>query len=287
MNETLPSTDTPLASRKAKGSAFAVFGNPVAQSLGPLMHRAAYARLGSNATYEAYRVDTAAEIVATIRALALSGASVTIPFKETVMPLLDGLDPAAEAIGAVNTIVRREGRLVGYNTDGIGLIRDLEEWTQVPGKTFVVLGAGGAARAAVYALRQAGAIPIVVNRTEARAKELAERFGCPWAPLDAIGSLAADGLINTTPIGMFPNPERSPLSAEEVARFGHVLDMIYNPLETRLLKDAAAAGSAVRPGLGMFVHQGAEQIRLWLGIEPPRDVMGQAVRERLTGHAGD
>jgi shikimate dehydrogenase len=288
MNATPSSiSDTSCASPEARGGAFALFGNPIAQSLGPLMHAAAFAQLGVPATYTAYRVDEAAEIVATIRRLDLAGASVTIPFKETVMPLLDGLDAAAEAIGAVNTIHCREGRLIGYNTDGIGLLRDMEAWTTVRGKCFVVLGAGGAARAAVYGLREAGASPIVVNRTESRAQELAERFGCPWEPMDAIGELVVDGLINTTPIGMFPNSERSPLPAEKIARFGHVLDMIYNPIETRLLRDATAAGCAIRSGLGMFVHQGAEQIRLWTGCEPSRDLMERAVRERLTGHEGN
>ena len=148
------------------------------------MHTAAFARMGIAADYTAYRVKDAAEVVRRIRESDIRGASITIPFKETVMALLDEVDPAAAAIGAVNTIVNRDGRLAGYNTDGPGLVRDLVEWIAIRGTTFVVLGAGGAARAAVYSLREAGGIPIVVNRTAERARALAESFGCRWEPAD-------------------------------------------------------------------------------------------------------
>ncbi len=263
---------------------FALFGNPVGQSLSPLMLTTAFARMGIGADYTAYRVDDAAEVVRRIREGGIRGASITIPFKETVMALLDEVDPAAAAIGAVNTIVKRDGRLAGYNTDGPGLVRDLKEWIAIRGKTFVVLGAGGAARAAVYSLREAGGTPIVVNRTAERARALAESFGCRWEPTTEIGRLEADCLINTTPLGMFPETERTPLEERFLARFPRVMDMIYNPARTRLLREAAAAGCAVRSGVGMFVHQGAEQIRLWTGREPPREEMRRVVLERLEGH---
>ncbi len=203
MNQPLfPSPAGAAGVRGGNTFAFAVFGNPVAQSLGPLMHRAAYAHLGVPATYEAFRVDEATEIVETIRRLGLGGASVTIPFKETVMPLLDGIDPAATAIGAVNTVCREGDRLVGYNTDWSGLIKDLEAWTTLPGKRFVVLGAGGAARAAVFGLIQARAIPMVINRTESRAREISQRS----VALGPLGKIArwprtAD---QHEPIGMVP-----------------------------------------------------------------------------------
>jgi shikimate dehydrogenase len=263
---------------------FALFGNPVAQSLSPLMITAAFARMGIAAGYEPYRVDDAAEVVRQIRGGGIRGASITIPFKETVMGLLDEVDPAAAAIGAVNTIVNGDGRLSGYNTDSPGLLRDLEEWMAIRGRTFVVLGAGGAARAAVYSLREAGGVPIVVNRTAGRARALAESFGCRWEPATEIGRLRADCLINTTPLGMFPETDRTPLEKEFLARFPRVMDMIYNPARTRLLREAEAAGCAVRTGVGMFVHQGAEQIRRWTGKEPPREEMRRVVLERLGTH---
>ena len=268
-------------------AAFALFGNPVAQSLSPLMHGAAYAAMGLRATYRAYAVNAAADIVRIIGEREIQGASVTIPFKETVIALLDEVDPEALDIGAVNTITRRGRRLVGSNTDGRGLLRDLAEWIAVRGRTFVILGAGGAARAALWALLREGASPIIVNRTEEKSRRLAGRFGCRWAPAAEIGRLEADGLINTTPLGMVPDTGRTPLEKHVLNRFPYILDMIYNPVRTRLLREAEAAGCAVRCGLGMFVHQGAEQIRLWTGMEPPRERMRQVVMERLEAHGKD
>ena len=273
--------------REKRGALFAIFGNPIAQSLSPLMHNAAFAKLGIKATYTAYEVKDATQIIQTIRQCGIWGASVTIPFKETVMPLLDDADSDAVAIGAVNTIVNRRGRLTGHNTDSPGMIRDLEEWIDISGKTFIVLGAGGAARAAVFALIRAGGTSVVVNRNPKRAEALAGRFDCRWAQAAEIGRLKADCLINTIPVGMFPETDRTPLPKRELARFPRVMDMIYNPVRTRLLREAEAVGCAVRSGVGMFIHQGAEQFRLWTGMEPPLECMRQAVLERLKKNDGN
>ena len=272
---------------KETAGIFALFGNPVAQSLSPLMHNAAFAGMGIAVRYRAIRVDDAAEAARLIRELGLRGASVTIPFKESVLPYLDEVDQCAREIGAVNTIIHREGRLVGYNTDGPGLIRDLEEWIDIPGKSFAILGAGGAARAAVHALLRAGGIPVVFSRTEERGRTLAARFGCGWHPLSALGRVRADVLINTTPVGMFPDTDRTPLAGEDLIHFPQVMDMIYNPCRTRLIREAEAAGCRIRSGVGMFVHQGAEQIRLWTGQDPPRAIMRQTVLERLGENGKD
>jgi shikimate dehydrogenase len=266
---------------------FAIFGNPLGQSLSPLMHNAAFAEKGLAARYEVCRTDDAAEAVRRFREMGLSGASVTLPFKETIIPFLDEVDESARVIGAVNTIANRHGRLMGYNTDGPGLVRDLAEWFEIRGKTFVILGAGGAARGAVYSLLQAGGMPIIANRTPERAEALAGCFGCRWVPVAEIGGLRADCLINTTPVGMFPETDRTPLPERETSSFPYVMDMIYNPLKTRLLREAEASGCAVRSGVGMFVHQGAEQFRLWTGMEPPLKRMRQAVLERLGKDGGD
>jgi len=270
-----------------KPAIFALFGDPVAQSLSPLMHRSAFVKMRLTAPYTAYRVKDAAEVVRQIRESGIRGASITIPFKETVMALLDEVDANAVAIGAVNTIVNRDGRLVGYNTDGPGLARDLEDWIGIRGKTFVILGAGGAARAAVFTLIRGGGTAVVVNRTVERAAALAASFGCRWGLPAEIGRLEADCLINTTPLGMFPDTDRTPLKDQSLVRFPRVMDMIYNPVKTRLLMEAEAAGCAVRSGVGMFVHQGAEQIRLWTELEPPREWMRATVMERLGGRSGD
>jgi shikimate dehydrogenase len=270
-----------------KPASFALFGDPVAQSLSPLMHGAAFARMNLAAAYTAYRVNDATDVVRLIKKSGIRGASITIPFKETVMALLDEVDANAAAIGAVNTISNRDGRLVGHNTDGPGLARDLEDWIGIRGKTFVILGAGGAARAAVFTLIQQGGTAVVVNRTAARARALAGSFDCRWGLPAEIGRIEADCLINTTPIGMFPDTGRTPLRDKLLVHFPHVMDMIYNPVRTRLLREAEAAGCAVRSGVGMFVHQGAEQIRLWTGMEPPREWMRATVVERLGGRGED
>ncbi|MBM4312592.1 MAG: shikimate dehydrogenase [Deltaproteobacteria bacterium] len=266
---------------------FALFGNPVAQSLSPLMHGAAFAKMGLAALYTAYRVDEAADVVRRIREKGIRGASITIPFKQTVVALLDEVDANAAAIGAVNTISNTGGRLMGYNTDSTGLARDLEEWVGIGARTFVVLGAGGAARAAVFTILRAGGEAVVVNRTVERARTLAGDLGCRWALPGEIGRLEADCLINTTPIGMFPEADRTPLGSELLVHFPRVMDMIYNPVRTRLLRESEAAGCAVRSGVGMFVHQGADQVRLWTGLEPPREEMQRVVLERLEGRSGD
>ena len=266
---------------------FAVFGNPVSQSLSPLMHSAAYAQMGFSATYAAYEVSDAADVVRIIRERGISGASITIPFKETVMAFLDEVDANASKIGSVNTIINRDGKLIGYNTDGPGLIRDLMEWIAIRGKTFIILGAGGAARAAAFALIQEGGTPVVVNRTGERSHRLADHLGCRWSLPAEIGRLEADCLINTTPVGMFPDTDRTPLGKKTLVHFSQVMDMVYNPVKTRLLREADAEGCAIRSGVGMFVHQGAEQIRLWTGQEPPREVMRRVVMERLGGNGGN
>ncbi len=257
------------------------------QSISPFMHSAAFAAMGLNARYDAFQTGDAAEAVRMIRRMGLRGASVTIPFKEAVLPLLDGVEEEARTIGAVNTIVHENGRIEGYNTDGTGFARDIEEWIGIRGRSFLILGAGGAARAAVFSLIQAGGQPFIVNRTAERARALADRFGCGWRLFGEIGRLRPDCLINTTPVGMFPQMDTSPLAAGELSRFPFVLDMIYNPARTRLLREAERAGCAVRSGVGMFVHQGAEQIRLWTGMEPPREAMRKAVLERLEKHGRD
>lgn len=260
---------------------FALFGNPVAHSLSPLMHGAAFGAMGIDATYRALRVEEAWEIPIRMESLDIRGASITIPHKTAVMPSLDTVSDSAARIGAVNTVTRENGRLRGDNTDWTGLIHALKEAFEVEGKRFTVLGAGGAARAAVYGILHEGGIPVVVNRTADRGEKLAEEFGCDFLPLAGAGRIAGDCLINATPVGMFPRTGVSPVGKEVLPHFGWVMDAVYNPLETALLKDAKRAGCRIIPGSGMFVHQGAEQIRIWTGLEPPTDLMRKAVLERL------
>ncbi|OPY86081.1 MAG: Shikimate dehydrogenase [Syntrophus sp. PtaU1.Bin208] len=272
---------TPSAGSFREPVRLALLGHPVGHSLSPLMHSAALKFLNLAGSYEAWDVSDLKEAVEKLRREEYRGASVTIPFKREVMALLDDLDDQARAIGAVNTLIRQGGRFVGTNTDWEGLLRALRKKMEIRGKRAVVLGAGGTARAALYGLLSEGGIPLVVNRTEEHGRALAAEFGCPFYSLEAIGELKGDVLINTTPVGMTPNTDASPVPASLLRRFRLVADVIYNPLRTRLLREAEQAGCAVLSGVEMFVEQGAAQFRLWTGMEPPVDQMRQVVREEL------
>jgi shikimate dehydrogenase len=269
--------------RKDRKKNFALFGNPVGHSLSPRMHRVACEEMGIAASYEAYAVENADEIVPMIKALGIDGASVTLPFKEAVIRDLDEITASARDIGAVNTILNREGHLVGDNTDWIGLVRDLKDYMQIKGKTFAVLGAGGMARAAVFGLLQEGGIPVIFNRTQERGAALARAFSSLSLPLDALDGFRAEALIQTTPVGMSPHTDNSPLKREILTNFHCVMDAIYNPLTTKLLRDAKEMGCLTINGVGLFVHQGAEQIRIWTGREPPLAKMRQTVLAALRG----
>jgi shikimate dehydrogenase len=267
---------------------FALFGNPVGHSLSPLMHNATFKKMKIDAHYVPFCVKYLEDAVRGIRGLNIQGVSITVPFKTTVMPYLDGVDESSLRIGAVNTILNdNNGKLKGYNTDWVGLVRDLEESLEIRGKTFAILGAGGAARAAVFGLLKQGGIPIIVNRTIEKGKEVAREFSCTFYPLSEIEKVKADCLINTTPVGMAPDREKSPLGRESLVNFKWVMDVIYNPLKTKLLRDAKESGCIALTGVGMFVHQGAEQIRIWTGVEPPRPFMKQIVLERLKERGGN
>jgi shikimate dehydrogenase len=277
-----------LTMKKPSKAIFALFGNPVGHSLSPLMHNAAYKEMKIDASYVPVCVEHLEDAIRRVRKGDMQGASITIPFKTAVMPYLNEVERSAEQIGAANTIWYDDnGGLTGYNTDWIGLIRDLEESLEIRKKTFAILGAGGAARAAVFGIQQRGGIPLVINRTPTRGEEMAREFGCPFHPLSEIGSIRADCLINTTPVGMIPEKEKSPIEKRVLTNFRWVMDCIYNPLKTRLLQDAEEAGCATLNGVGMFVHQGAEQIKIWTGMEPPRDLMKRIVLEKLREDEGN
>lgn len=269
--------------REVRQEVFALFGNPVGHSLSPLMHNAAFSRAGLNACYVPFCVENLNIAVRAIRALNIRGVSVTIPFKVDVMKHLDAVDEDALRIGAVNTIMNDGGRLRGANTDWKGLILALKEATAIRDKTFVILGAGGTARAAVFGILSEGGIPLVVNRSAEKGRLLAAEWRCVFHPWQRLGEIKADCLINTTPVGMAPETGLSPIQPDVLKNFKLVMDVIYNPLRTKLLQDAQKAGCAVLSGVSMFVHQGAEQIRLWTGQEPPRPFMSEIVRQALEG----
>jgi shikimate dehydrogenase len=261
---------------------YVLLGNPVVQSLSPLMHNAALKEMGIDGRYSAFCVSDLESALYGIKGMNIRGASVTIPYKVAVMGYLDEIHDDALKIGAVNTIVNNDGRLTGYNTDWLGLMQTLKELMTVKDNTFVIIGAGGTARAAVYGIMKEGGLPIIVNRTMAKGKFLANQLNCQFYSLSDLAKIKADCLINTTPVGMYPDIDQSPVEASLLAGYKYVIDVIYNPLKTRLLQDAEKQGCRIISGLDMFVHQGAQQLKLWTGKEPSRTLMKKVVTERLT-----
>ena len=260
---------------------FAIFGNPVAQSLSPLMHNAAFNKMKIDARYIAICMENVQDIPGEMKEMNIKGASITIPHKTTVMKYLDETSDSSGRIGAVNTISCSDGKLMGDNTDWTGLILALKESMEIRRKKFAILGAGGAARAAVYGILKEGGIPVVLNRTIKKGEKVAKEFGCEFYPITETGEIKGDCLINTTPVGMFPDTGKSPVSRNILKNFRCIMDIIYNPLKTKLLRDAEEAGCKTISGLSMFVHQGAEQLRIWTGCNPPVDFMKKIVLKKL------
>lgn len=260
---------------------YGIIGNPVRHSLSPLIHNAAFAACGLNKAYLPFPALDAAAAVAALRALEIAGVSVTIPHKQAVMAALDDIDPVAAAIGAVNTIVRQDGRLHGYNTDWLGANRALEAELALAGASILVLGAGGSARAIGFGLKEAGARLTLASRTPESGRQLAAQLGCPWLPLAEAGDRQADALVNATSVGMSPAADQSPLPAAALGNFPVVMDIVYSPLATRLLQEARAAGCRTIDGLQMLLHQGAAQFELWTGQQAPLEVMRESMLSGL------
>lgn len=260
---------------------FGVFGDPIAHSLSPLMHNTAFAHAGANALLLPFEVKDIGAAVSAVRHLNILGAAVTIPHKVRVMEFLDTLDAPAQAIGAVNTIVNRDGILTGYNSDGIGALQALSERETVAGKQVAIIGAGGAARAIGYCLGQAGARILVANRTVAAGERLAASLNASFLPLAEIARARCQIMINTTPLGMAPRRQETPVPAAVFKKGLTVMDIVYTPLKTRFLTEAAAAGCRTIDGLAMFVNQGAFQFEQWTGLRAPIPVMRRAVRNAL------
>ena len=208
---------------------YAVVGDPIEHSLSPIMHNRAFSYLGYNAVYLAFRVKDPAGAVTGMRALNINGLSVTIPHKVAVMAYLDEIDPIAERIGAVNTVVNREGVLYGYNTDAWGAVKSLEDQakqTPIKGAVVGILGAGGAARAIGFGLASEGARVTIINRTREKGENLARDLGAEFQPLTPALHLDCDVLVNTTPIGMTPNTGSSPIASNALKKEMVVMDIV-------------------------------------------------------------
>ncbi len=268
---------------------YGIIGNPVRHSLSPIMHNAAFAELDENSVYLPFPVenDDLAAALHGLKALGIKGVSVTVPYKEKVISLLDKVEAVAMQIGAVNTIVIKElnGRkhLHGSNTDWLGANRALAEKVVLAGSEVVLLGAGGSARAIGFGLRHEGARLTLCSRTESRGRPLAAELGCPWHSLEDAQGVRGSVLVNATTVGMQPETQLSPVPASILPRFQTVMDIVYAPLGTRLLKDAKTAGCQTINGLEMLLYQGVAQFELWTGKPAPVERMRQQLY-RATGN---
>lgn len=263
----------------------ALLGYPVEHSLSPAMHNAAFERLGLDYCYVTFSVqpDMLKDAVAAVRALNLAGVNVTIPHKENVIPFLDEIDAEAEFIGAVNTVVNKNSRLVGYNTDCRGFMKSLsEEGVEVEGKSVLIIGAGGGSRAVSYYLSEKSSRLFLFDIDTDKAEQLAtdlNKIRGNVRPLKSINDLGEmDIIINATPIGLKPS-DPLPCDMSLISPRHTVGDLIY--IETRFLREAAKKGCKTFNGLGMLLWQGALAQQLWTGIAPPHEVMREALLKGL------
>ena len=265
---------------------YAVMGDPVAHSLSPVMHNAAFRQTGHNGVYVAFHVTDLPKAVAGIRALGIHGCSVTLPHKVAVMDLLDEIEPIARRIGAVNTIVNHAGKLAGFNSDSPGAMAALLEKTPVAHRRVGVIGAGGASRALAHGIKAHGGQLTIINRSESKGRCLADELECDFIPLVDFSGVGCDILINTTPVGMIPRADQMPVAHACLRPGMTVMDIVYNPLDTQLLRAARDAGCAVVDGVSMFVHQGAFQFERWTGVKAPVQLMKKTVLDVLARKAG-
>ena len=256
---------------------YGVVGDPIAHSLSPAIMNAAFRRENVNAVYLALHAKTLKDLLTCVREIPIHGISVTMPYKEAILAHLDNTDAHTTKIGACNTVVRaQDGKLYGFNTDAAGIVRPLERrLNTLEGARILVIGAGGAARAAVFGLKERGSEVYILNRTAAPAKKLAHQARARIVKRPDLKKLAFDVIINATPVGM-NNVRESPLQEQEInARY--VFDMIYDPPETRFLKLAKERGAQIIPGIELFVHQAARQFEIWTGKPAPWDEMLRVV----------
>lgn len=269
----------------AKEPHYMVIGHPIGHSLSPLMHGVALEEYGIEARYHAIdlRPDELSSFLSWVNRDSFLGANITIPYKKDFLLAVDHLDEAARTIGAVNTLVKRDGELIGYNTDAAGFQAPLDPWREVlEGGTAILFGTGGASLAVRYALRQMGVEQIIlVSRSPGRFNP-EEAICCNYQNWQAYAP-EADLFVNSTPLGMSPNRESSPIQDQDIGLLEGTIcyDLVYNPLETLFLQQAQQAGAVVIDGLEMFIGQGDRAFELWTGRRFPWKKVKERVREAL------
>jgi len=264
-----------------KTAVYGVIGDPISHSLSPLLHNTGYVAAKKDAVYLPFLVEELQDFLEVALEFDVRGFSVTLPHKERILRYLYDCEPLAEEIGAVNTVtVRRDGKLSGSNTDYVGMLRALEGEIPLQGSRVVIVGAGGVARAAAFAFAKAGAEVLVCARRENAARKLARAVRGGVLRREALRKQRSDVLVNATPVGMHPHQESSPLEAAEL-NCSLVMDLIYRPLQTKLLRMAAARGIRTVSGVEMFLAQGIVQWELWMGSRAPESAMRNAVLRAL------
>ena len=274
-----------------KTNVVGIIGDPVEHSLSPPMHNAAFKHLNMDYVYVPFHVKKGmvGDAISGAKSLDITGLNVTIPHKTEVIKYIDTLDKSAELIGAVNTIKFKDGHAKGYNTDGKGAVKAIEEVSSVKNKKVIVLGAGGAARAISFQILIDGAESLVIaNRTLKNAAQLQEdvvkKLDARVESVDLGEKLenelsSADILINTTPIGMYPHVDQEPLVKAELMHENMIVkDCVYNPLQTGLLKEAEICGAKTISGLKMLIYQGIESFRIWTGVTPPVEIFEDSLK---------
>ncbi len=260
---------------------YGVMGDPISHSLSPAMHNAAFGNIGYNGVYLAFPVKDVKSAIAGVRALNVKGVSVTIPHKISVMEYLDEIDEQALKIGALNTIVNKDGHLYGYNSDCLGAINALLDKTEIKDKKVVIAGAGGAARAIAFGILAEGGDLTILNQIKEEGEALAADLGVNYLPLDEYHKTESQIFINATPLGMTPNTDSMPVGSDYITSDMTVMDIVYNPLKTKLLKEAESKGCNIVDGVAMFVNQGVSQFEAWTGEKAPADLMRKVVLDSL------
>ena len=265
---------------------YGIVGHPVSRSLSPIIHNAAFNKESIDAEYRLFDIDPSneddlANFCYETDLNNIAGFSVTMPYKEEITKYMDEYDSLAKKVGSVNTVRNDESKLYGYNTDTTGAIQALKEKTQVAGDKILILGAGGAARAISYGLKEFGADVHIYNRTSSKADEIAKEFDLETIELDQIPLTGFDVIVNTTPVGSDPNTSESILYAEHLKGIKLAMDIITYPIDTQLLKEANKAGAEIISGERMLLHQAAGQFEIWFEKSAPFKAMELALYKEL------
>jgi shikimate dehydrogenase len=247
------------------------------------MHNNAFKHIGYNGVYLAFNVKNIKQAIEGMKSLGIKGFSVTIPHKQTVMEHLDEIDEKAQNIGAVNTIINTDGRLIGYNSDCLGAMSALKEKTNIKDKNVIIIGAGGAARAIGFGIRAEGGKLTILNKFEDEGELLAKDLDVNYYPIEEFENKECDILIHATPLGMTPDVHTTPVKKEALHKNMVVMDIVYNPLKTRLLKEAEDIGCTIVDGVSMFIYQAVFQFELWTGKKAPVNLMRKVVLDALNG----